>query len=369
MDDARFITRPLSLWLDLVRGIAALVVLIGHGVQGRMYTGPWPFSILMQHNAVVVFFVLSGLVIATSVDGRTMTLRDYAIARASRILPVALPAVVLSVVLAAIGNQLMPPTDGLPPLRPQQTALATVFLSESFGPGWALNPPYWSLCYEVWFYALFGAFTFLRGRVRIVWTTLLALLAGANILLLLPIWLIGVALARDPAARIADPVKGAGYLLAGVILFPLISSMAAPLFERLLPHLPWNLGYALYAPTDLLLGFAVAAAFIGLRPLAALAPDLLTPLERPIRALAGCSFAIYLFHAPILRLLYAAGLGAGESFAGFAAIMAAIVAACALLARLTEHRRPAVHAWLDRIVPQGRGPAHAPAIPTSSPRT
>lgn len=354
MAQDRFITPPLSLWLDLVRGLAALVVLIGHGVQSKLYTGPWPFSILLQHNAVTVFFVLSGLVIATSVDSRPGSLRDYAIARASRILPVALPAVLLSVILASISNEILPATDGKPPLRPMQTALATVFLSESFGPGWALNAPYWSLCYEVWFYALFGAWTYLRGKARLAWTAGLALVAGANILLLLPIWLVGVALARDPAAKVTDPVRGASFLIGGLIVFHLVSGMAPAVLDALMPHYPWNLGYALYAPTDLLLGLAVAACFIGLRPLVALVPDALVPFERPIRWLAGCSFSIYLFHAPVLHLLYSAGLGAGENFAGFLMIMVVIIALCAALAQVTEHRRPAVQAWLERVVPRGR---------------
>jgi len=31
-----------------------------------------------------------------------------------------------------------------------------------------------------------------------------------------------------------------------------------------------------------------------------------------------------------------------------------IIALCAALARVTEHRRPAVQAWLERVVPRGR---------------
>jgi len=70
------------------------------------------------------------------------------------------------------------------------------FLSQSgaaYGPVW--NPPYWSLCYEVWYYALFGAAVYLPPARRMLWLVLLAAIAGPRILLLLPVWLAGVWLA------------------------------------------------------------------------------------------------------------------------------------------------------------------------------
>ena len=101
MTGEKFITTPLSLWLDLIRAIAALVVVVGHAYQLKMYTGFYPFTISLQLNAVVVFFVLSGLVIASSSDAEGQTLASFAAARLARILPVALPVLALSYGLAA----------------------------------------------------------------------------------------------------------------------------------------------------------------------------------------------------------------------------------------------------------------------------
>jgi peptidoglycan/LPS O-acetylase OafA/YrhL len=102
MRDTPFITRPLSILLDLVRVLAALAVLVGHAVQLGHYRGPYPFTMLFQHNAVIVFFVLSGLVIAASVDRGGHRLGDYAVARLSRFLPVALPALTISLAMVAL---------------------------------------------------------------------------------------------------------------------------------------------------------------------------------------------------------------------------------------------------------------------------
>ncbi|HJY52187.1 MAG TPA: hypothetical protein VJ349_26610, partial [Stellaceae bacterium] len=74
-------------------------------------------------------------------------------------------------------------------------ALSAVFLGESWTirvlPGF--NVPYWSLNYEAWYYVLFAAAIFLRGRPRIAALIAAALLAGPRILSLLPVWLMGVA--------------------------------------------------------------------------------------------------------------------------------------------------------------------------------
>ena len=80
-----FISRPLSICLDMLRTAAALVVLVFHMAQIGLYTGPFPKWPMAQHYAVVVFFVLSGLVITASMQRRRSNLADYALSRAARI--------------------------------------------------------------------------------------------------------------------------------------------------------------------------------------------------------------------------------------------------------------------------------------------
>src|SRR6056297_2543615 len=49
-------------------------------------------------------------------------------------------------------------------------------------------------CYEAAYFALFGVAAFTRGARRVALLLLLGLVAGLNILLLLPVWLLGVGL-------------------------------------------------------------------------------------------------------------------------------------------------------------------------------
>ena len=86
----------LSLYLDLTRFAAALVVVLGHSwlVLLPAYPLHWPGP-----AAVIVFFVLSGFVIAYVTDGRDRTLADYALNRLSRLWSVALPALGFGMVL------------------------------------------------------------------------------------------------------------------------------------------------------------------------------------------------------------------------------------------------------------------------------
>src|SRR5689334_1839819 len=56
---------PFSIYLDLVRFVAAMSVVLAHCRQNGLYEGYLP-SLNTAHSAVIVFFVLSGYVIAAS---------------------------------------------------------------------------------------------------------------------------------------------------------------------------------------------------------------------------------------------------------------------------------------------------------------
>ncbi|MDB5725845.1 MAG: Acyltransferase family protein [Novosphingobium sp.] len=355
MKEASFITRPLSVWLDLVRALAALAVVIGHAKQIHVYTGPFPSSMFFQKNAVVVFFVLSGMVIAASVDRDRKSLGHFAIARISRIMPVALGAIAVSLAVAALDVRLQGDPLFVEDLRwadPRELLRALLFLSESYTTGFPPNAPYWSLSYEVWFYALFAAATYLSGPMRAIWLAGLAAIAGPNILLLLPIWLVGVALVRTPlAARVPTSLAGGFIVLAIAALFvaPLFATDA---FRLLRPLVPWRMGSSLYVLTDFLLALALATGFAGLRTLSNRGLVIPARAEPAIRWGANMSFSLYLLHWPLLKLVHMAGLTAGNNPFGFAAIVAGIVAISGAFATVTEHKRYVVRAWIERALRQ-----------------
>jgi peptidoglycan/LPS O-acetylase OafA/YrhL len=360
MENAPFITRPMSIALDAVRGLAAFAVLFGHAMQITVYKGYFPYWFVLQHNAVLIFFVLSGLVIANSARKASSSLTDYAIARAARILPVALPAILFSV-----GVEWYVTSGQMHGLAPWQwlrnTLFSALFLSESFGTGLPGNPPFWSLCYEVWFYVLFGAAFYLRGRARLICVPLLAALAGPNILLLLPAWLAGAWVARtDLWRRLSRPLA---WLLAlmGLAAIPLAVPVAQKLATALKAFVPWTLRYSEFAVTDWIVAVAVAVCFVAMRRLISAEGRLLTACQRPIRYFAGMSFSLYLLHWPVVTLLHQWGVDPMAGNVGMAAYLAMIVAICAVFAHFTEHKRDIVRGWLERLARPKLAQRAAPA--------
>ncbi len=355
MTGEKFITKPLSLWLDLIRAIAALVVVVGHAHQLGMYTGFYPFTISLQLNAVVVFFVLSGLVIASSSDAEGQTLASFAAARLARILPVALPVLALSYGLAEYcsAQGFAPSPMGGDPgvISPMRTLYAALFLSESLSSGLAINPPYWSLCYEVWFYTMFGIATFLKGATRIIALIIACAIAGANILLLLPAWLAGVYLARMKTFAAITPTQARLRItLALTALF--VACVIAPAFATVFWKIAtWDLGQSHYAPSYILLAFCCAYGLTGLRALLGSENTSLERFAKPIRWTADMSFSLYLLHWPLLTVLRANGVSAGGNLFGFFAIIAAVVAVSGVFAALTEHRRRPLRKALERLFP------------------
>src|SRR5689334_9651353 len=144
-----------SLYLDLVRFFAAVCVFVGHATEsGALYVGYLPFG-NFKHDAVIIFFVLSGLVICATATRPGETWVTYLTARASRIYSVAIPAVVLSFGLQGIAVFLEPGHLQPEPLtditladdlRISTAVSALLFLLQSWHSQvlpW--NGPYWSL--------------------------------------------------------------------------------------------------------------------------------------------------------------------------------------------------------------------------------
>ncbi|MEM9127795.1 MAG: sterol desaturase family protein, partial [Pseudomonadota bacterium] len=198
----REMTPGFSLWLDVLRVLAAMTVLFGHMAHIRFTGGD--YYVLREWNvasdAVIVFFVLSGVVIAFAAE-RDGTLERFSFNRLTRLWSVLVPALILTWVFDSIGTRV--DMNAYPEgYYTERTAWEMFGRGLTFSNEWqgvfdrvrlGTNGPLWSLSYEAGFYALFGAALFLRGALRWVMLALIALVVGLPILALLPAWLLGVA--------------------------------------------------------------------------------------------------------------------------------------------------------------------------------
>lgn len=103
--------------LDGLRGALAMYVLIGHMAPFAVLPA-WVQSLVSHGSfAVDLFFVLSGLVIAQSLQALAGQAKPFLIARAARIFPVFLPVFALSVAVQTVscGFEWMPWVDGTGP--------------------------------------------------------------------------------------------------------------------------------------------------------------------------------------------------------------------------------------------------------------
>lgn len=341
-------TEDFSVYLDLVRFLAALAVLVGHLDQDGMATG-WLEIGHFGHEAVVIFFVLSGLVISHSAFGREQDWRAYVAARFARIYSVVLPAIALSFAVKAIAVMMDP--QGLGPVFFSKELAwgnlfgALFFLNESWSMGTALpwNDPFWSLCYEVWYYVIFGLVLFVQGWRRWLWVTAAALLAGPAILLLFPLWLLGSWLAAHGAKLV--PCKGSSLVIwIGSILAIIgldYTGVDMQIKGYLHDSIPgfWRLQASQRFVTDYLLGLLVAANFLAFCGLDDRAKVWLQACRKPVVFLAGYTFSLYLFHRPLSQFVgYFFPNSGHDKVIALGAILG-VSLICLAIGALTEQRK------------------------------
>ncbi len=98
----------LSVYLDLLRLVAASLVFIGHA-RGILFPDA-PIGILSGHagEAVIAFFVLSGFVIQFVVAEKETNITAYLLARLSRVYSVVLIALPVTLLADLLGAYLSP---------------------------------------------------------------------------------------------------------------------------------------------------------------------------------------------------------------------------------------------------------------------
>lgn len=342
--------------LEALRGLAALVVFLGHILSMMDVEHRWlaPLQPVLNWGteAVILFFVLSGIVIRLSEERRQRAPAEFAIDRLVRIYPLYIIALLLACAACRVLAQEIAPTTVIGNLAFVQS------LQGYIAPTLPTDPPFWSLSFEMTFYASFALVLANRRVLKLWWT--LAILSLCSYAIVLPgvssttrswtlaaawashfrmifafsvIWLLGYALTRhrdrfriDRGSALAvlplafawarikfypdfyDPFRLLGF---GAFLLPLFSSIVsrssreirlgltvrAPLCALVLALL-WTHSDSLHATKLALSAFSIAACL--------LAPSLATRLRVPgftMRALVylgSISYALYVVHYPIV---------------------------------------------------------------------
>lgn len=339
--------------MDALRAIAAGAVVLGHSRDLLMrdyrpgsgfLTAVWYAVSGLGHEAVVLFFVLSGYWIARSVDRRAPEgfWSGYLVDRLSRLWVVIIPALALTLVADLVGLAIGAPVyAGATGAHTAQAVsvdashyLGTlVFLQSLAVPAPGTNGPLWSVALEFWFYIWFASI-WMAARHRRFGIALASLglgIAYPGMWMGFACWLCGAALhfatrGREPVAPI--PALAAGLALSGVAVVLKLPDVA----------LASGAALGLYGAMGLRLGWPKA-------------------LDVVSRYGADASFSLYAIHMPIV-VLASTTLVWSERLEPTPAAIAAVLALVGLSAALawafagqTEARTSAIRTLLRARAP------------------
>jgi peptidoglycan/LPS O-acetylase OafA/YrhL len=350
-------SKAASLYIDVLRLIAALAVFAVHVhylLPGSV-PGLWRLASL-GGEAVTVFFVLSGFVIAHVVRTRERRAADYLASRFARLYSVVLPGLALTAVLDVAGKLIAPADYAFTSSQELRTLLASLLFANelwwcSLAP--PSNTPFWSLGYEFWYYLLYAAQCYVPDRRR-RWAALLLLCAicGPKILLLLPVWQLGVAAYAITCDHRPRPGMAVLYaLLSAIGLYLLVATgMKAEWRDATvaaLGPLANSLGPSIHVLYTYAFGLLTTLHLVAMVALAPLFGRLWSVGERVIRVTSAQTFAIYLFHYPLLKFLVSvtAGMGALRG----PVVIAVTLGVIAALGSLGDRLKPGLRRWFVNV--------------------
>jgi len=333
-------TQPSLHFLDGIRGLAAFHVMVGHarwllweGYSQGYITHPelysLPHKLLMYffstfifgHQAVVLFFVLSGFVIHLrysknlKLEGSKSKFDwlSFVGRRMKRLYPPLIFAMLLTLLLDTIGRSLQYPiyfqqtpyslinNNILSHLEPQTAIGTLLFVGKIYVPEWGSNGPLWSLTFEWWFYMFYPLFWLLSKRSIALATITLLICFALSFFSALPIlriitttfsamiiWWFGVLLADIFTGRLNISFSKVALL---IIFLPI-----ALIYKRFIPDsspllvfddVIWGLGFT----------GGLAACFVWQQHNKSLR------LLKLFKPLGDFSYTLYVTHFPILVLM------------------------------------------------------------------
>ncbi len=318
-----------SAHLDMLRGLAALVVVVGHGkfVLADLHRSAAPAVLSTQgtavpvavhvsamspaHEAVVVFFALSGLLVGGSVLKEQVKQRSfrwgrYMSKRLTRLLTVLIPALVIGGLCDLASRYILShgytPGGRFAELAGSHQGVGVLlgnlcflqFLDTTHVLTLGSNFALWSLAYEFWYYVFFPAalaVIVLPGLAKRIGCAVLACavagLLWGDPIAIFPVWLFGALITQLP--RIIPERAQVPALLTSLAQ---MLAMMAVLWRKPLPSMAAN---------NLMLGVSCCIfLWVALHRRAPVTNKL---YQGVAEHLSRVSYTMYLFHLPFLVLI------------------------------------------------------------------
>ena len=312
--------------LNAIRGLAALGVFLGHArnlflvdyselQQSGLFTKSLYFLSGLGHQMVMVFFVMSGYFISSSIlhdlRSKTWSWKKYLTSRLVRLYVVLLPALVLTAIWDFAGITLShhhPIYDGAGPqnviesVKDRSDGVTLIgnalFLQTVFVKTFGSNGPLWSLSNEFWYYLIFPCICVAANqsfptskRLLHALTAITIIVAVWPLMNLFPVWLFGAVLPIAPRFKKLDHQ---GFRLA--VLMPAVAGCVFAILIARIRAIPpllsdYTLGLIFAFAVYVLLHSAVSQSSKSYRIIAT--------------ELAGMSYSLYLTHLPLLVFLFA----------------------------------------------------------------
>jgi peptidoglycan/LPS O-acetylase OafA/YrhL len=323
-----------SVHLDLLRGLAAILVLLDHMrfllfvdyselIDPNFFNKRFYFFTGLGHQSVMIFFVLSGFFISASII-RTIKQKqwswfNYLITRLTRLYIVLIPALLLTGFWDLLGIKIFGTgqdsfygekfhNDFLATYKiweslTWQNFLGTIgFVQKIFVNEFGSDKAVWSLAYEFWYYILFPAIILcvcIRSlKLRVLYGVLssaILLMVGSDIRLYFLVWLMGALVSICSTSK---------YISKKIILNLLIffSTLALVISFRIENFVSSE------KVADFIIGIATALLIYFLANDRSQIKKV-GLYEKFAQGLAKCSYTLYLVHLPILCFIRACIIG------------------------------------------------------------
>ena len=369
-----------SAYLDLLRVVAAFAVVFGHIALWR-FSGE-RYNTMRGHafasDAVIVFFVLSGFIMAFVTTQRNRGAANFAMSRATRILSVAVPALILTVLVDRWGYAIAPDFYARYIIPDPGVSVEEAVRALSFSTHWwelrlppGSNAPWWSLSYEVSYYVMFGLWVFARGWLRWGLLALAALVVGPNTLLLMPAFIIGVWLhghLRGAAERPQDRGMSIALSALPVGTYAMLhmgnvpKTLEAWTTQAVTAEMGWALQFSSNFVWAAVVAVLVAVHIRGMWRLLSAEGRGTAPWVKPVKWLAGGTFSLYLVHFPLLHLIEVGLPTSGSARLDDVVMGAVAVLACYLFAEAFERPLPRFRAALRKLFQTRKRPLRERAL-------